>query len=217
MVNEDQFNTDKTLAGGGSAGPSDGQAADNLNETNDSSNTHGGGVLLKEWAKNTLNKDFETDEAAEKAIKDTFSYVGEFGKVKKLAEDKGITIEQAIQSFNKNTDGQNDQFVSREQYEKDMFYEKNPSYAPYSKIINALAKDLNIKIHEVINTDEFKGMFDKAQKFDEIDTSKSVLKSNPKLGVVKDKMAEAGKSLQAGDYDSAKKSAVGAVLDAFSQ
>lgn len=207
MENENDIITDESLAGGDDVAPSDGQAAENSDyQISD------GGISLKDWAKESLGKEFKSDQDAEKAIKDTFNYVGEFGQIKKLAEEKGISIKDAIQSFNKDNTGD---FVSKEQYQKDMFYKDNPNYAPYSKVINALSKDLGVEIQEVVKTEEFKGIFDKASKFEEIESSKTVLKSNPKLGLVRNKLSDAAEALKAGDTNKASQSAVAAVLDAY--
>lgn len=204
MENENEIITDGILTGDDDVASSvDGQA--------DSSNNQSSGISLKDWAKNVLGKEFNDDQAAEKAIKDTFNYVGEYGQVKKLADEKGVDLKAAVQNFNKD----DDRFVSREQYQKDMFYKDNPSYAPYSKVINALSKELGVNISEVVKTDDFKNIYDKASKFEEIEKSKTVLRSNPQLGMVKDKISEAGKHLETGDINSAKQSAVSAVIDAF--
>ena len=204
MENENEIITDGILTGDDDVASSvDGQA--------DSSNNQSSGISLKDWAKNVLGKEFNDDQAAEKAIKDTFNYVGEYGQVKKLADEKGVDLKAAVQNFNKD----DDRFVSREQYQKDMFYKDNPSYAPYSKVINALSKELGVNISEVVKTDDFKNIYDKASKFEEIEKSKTVLRSNPQLGMVKDKISEAGKHLETGNINSAKQSAVSAVIDAF--
>lgn len=142
-----------------------------------------------------LGKQFDSKEAALKAIKDTFSYVG------KKKED--IAKEFEAQP--------SDKFVSREEFLKATFYAENPEFKPYQAIISKLGSDPR----EVIKDETFKQIYEKAKGFEQIETSKSVLHSNPRLSKVTDNLQEAREAAKNGDYNTAQNKAVEGVIDAF--
>ena len=152
------------------------------------------GLSLKEL-EDTLGKKFKTKEAALKAVKDTFNYVGKEGKVdSKELYDQLQNTQSEIESLNKDT-----------------FFDKNPQYAPYKDVIEQLGGDPK----EVIESEGFKSIFEKASEFDKIQSKKSVLESNSRLGQVSDKMTKARQSIEKGDVTIAENDAVGAVIDAY--
>lgn len=184
---------------------------------------------LKDWAKEELGKEYNSDEDAAKALKQLNSYVGEYGEVKKLAEEKGVNLKDAIAKAGQKPVDTSSDFVSKEQYEQDLFYSNNKGYEPLKEVIGALSAKEGKSAAEVVETDAFKAIFEKYQKGDEVDKSKSVITSNPRLGVVKDgveksqnAMKEYNKAVKEGDlptanahYETAKNAAVGAVIDSF--
>ena len=145
-----------------------------------------------------LGKNFPSKEAALKSIKDTFSFIG------KKQEAKAPQIDTS-------------QFASREDLEsirEENFFSKNPDYEPYKDLINGLKKE-GQTLSDVVNQDAFKGIYEKAKAGDEIAKAKSVLQSNPRIGMATNKMAEAKDLLNDGKSDEAGDKAVAAVLDVY--
>lgn len=205
------------------------------------------GIGLAELMSKELGKNFTDDQAALKSIKDTQAYVGEWGKHKPkleaVAKMQGTTIEGLLEtltgekapgelvrpSSQEVTSAAPEKFVSREQYEQDTFFAKNEAYVPYKDMIMALKNASGDSFEDVIQSDSFKVIYDKASAYDQNEGAKSVLLSSPRLGKVTDKMSQATKALRdaesalrAGDmrtseraHSVAKASVVGAVLDAF--
>ena len=189
---EDQKDiTTKPLAGEDDVASTDGdKAVDNI-ESKES---------IKDILGEELGKDFKTDEAALKAVKDTFSYVG------KKKEDIKDEVKQEAPT---------DDFVSRKEFEEATFYAKHPEYEPYKGIIGALKNATENTLDEVVKADDFKAVYEKATAHDESEKSKSVLQTNPRLGKVTDKMTQAKEAAAKGDTTAAKDLAVAAVIEAY--
>lgn len=191
-----------------------------------------------------LNKEFSDDQAALKAVKDTFGYVGEYGKVRQVMKEKGIGINDLMNKLMSTdqpvapaatpevpaTVPTNGQYVTKEQFEELQFFAENPEYKPYKDVIEPFRKSNPDKsIAEVIQLDSFKNVYSKVKAHDEAEGSKSVLQSNSRLGAVQDKTEKAQEALKqsrqaaaTGDsygatqaYNSAKSAAVSSVLEAF--
>lgn len=154
---------------------------------------------IKDILSKTLGKDFQSDEAALKAVKDTFSYVG------KKKEDIAREVQPQIDTKN---------YVSRSEFEEATYYAKHPEYEPYKKVISALRSE-GKSFEDVVKSDDFKHLYDKATAYDKVEQSKSVLKTNPRLGKITDNMSKAKDYVAKGEFKSAKSSAVAAVLDAY--
>ena len=163
----------------------------------------------------TLGKDFKDLDTALKSVKDTYNYVGKAGQERKELEAK---IEE--------TKASSDPAVLEQlkALQDDLFYSKNPQFEDYRDVISSMGKSPA----EVVQTDTFKKIFEKASGYDQLNAKKSVLQSNPKLGAVSNKMEEArsamNKAFEAGStgnvtntvaaMSQAKKSAVEAVIEA---
>lgn len=145
-----------------------------------------------------LGKSYPSKEAALKSIKDTFSYVG------KKKEDVAKEISP-------------DKFITKEQYENDMFYARNQQYNNDNirEVIDAMAKSKGITIQEVVNSDSFKNIFTSVQGYNENQKLKSVLETNPRLNATKSAFTEAHKAAQAGKTDIAESLITKAVMDAY--
>jgi len=219
----ENLNPEDTLPGGEDIAPSDGQGSES--EV----------VELKDILKSALGKEFPDNESALKSIKDTYSFVGKAGWYKKavdaVATAKGLDEKGAVKYIMENLPQEplpqtpapqveqpavdQNKFISREQYENDMFFSKNPDLEPHRALLSDLQKATNKSLSEVVQSDAFKGIYDKAKAHDEFKKSKSVLMSNPRLGQVQDKMTQAREAVKRGDTNTARANAVGAVLDAF--
>lgn len=207
--------TDDTLIEGDDVTPSDGKQTDEA-------------VSIKDVLAEELGKDFKDDASALKAVKDTFSYVGKAGKFKpvfekleaKFGSEKGAldALNQFMEQDNKPKDEpkiDTNQFVPREEFDRETFFSKNPEYAAHQALISDLKKATGKSFGEIVQSDTFKSIYDKAKAHDEYEQSKSVLQSNPRLGQVKDKISEAREASKRGDDNTARKSAVEAVIDAY--
>lgn len=140
-------------------------------------------------------------DTALKAVGDTYKFVGQ----KPTSDGPVPEVEARIK-----------------QMEDDLFFSRHPEYEDYRPVISKMGSNPA----EVIASEEFKTIYEKAKGYDESQSVKSVLHSNPRLGVVKDKLGEAREKLaqayQAPDSVSAQRlageaerSALGAVMESF--
>lgn len=193
---------------------------------------------VKEVLSEVLGKEFKSDEDALKAVKDTQDYVGKIGKFQPLIdqlETKSGGEQGALDSLTKllsseapatpaapDTSG----LMTKADFEQTRFYDKNPELAPMSDMLNAMAKTTGKPLKDVVELETIKPLIEAKKLSDSQDESKSVLMQNPRLGKVKDKLAEAGKAMtEARKSDdpltarkhmaAAKSQAVGAVLDSI--
>lgn len=155
-----------------------------------------GTTLTLDQLNSELGTRYQTVEAAVKGLKETKNYVGRVGQ-----ETKSQEVDTS-------------KFVSKDQYEQDMFYAGQPKLAPYKEIINARAKELGVRPADAVANDAaLKTTLEKLSGYDETENAKSVLMTNPRLGQVTDNLAKANEAAQKGDYRSAEMSATRAVLD----
>lgn len=137
-------------------------------------------LTLKELNELT-GKNYKDKTTALKSLKDTYSFVG------KRKED-----------IIKELGGANEGIVNELKTIKDnMFYDKNPEYAPYRKVMEKMGTNPV----DVANSEEFKGIFEKAKGFDENQKLKSVLVSNPRLAQTKDSLTKAREATNSDDRD----------------
>lgn len=160
--------------------------------------TNAAGDLSLTELNTMLGKNFPTKEAALKSIQDTYSFVG------KRKEDLKPEVDPS-------------QFISRDQYETDMFYSKNAEYeAPEVRsMIDAMAKAQNLKPADVVKTEGFKTIFDKIAGYDKSMSEKSVLETNPRLASSKDSLTKAAEHLGAGNREAGEALVAKAVLESM--
>lgn len=152
------------------------EGSDGAEAVSEGEGTEGLDRLSLEDLNSTLGKDFPTKEAALKSIKDTYSYVG-----KKVEAPRA---DNSLEGIDPN------KFISREEFEAETFFSKNQELEPYKKIINKL-REPGQSLNDVVNSDDFKNIYEKASAFEKMESSKSVLQSNPRLGKVMDLDKEA--------------------------
>lgn len=218
----ENLNPEVSLPGGDDITPADGTGSES--EV----------VELKDIMKSALGKEFPDNETALKSMKDTFSFVGKAGWYKKaveaVAQAKGLDEKGAVKYIMENLSQEQpsvvptsneaptidpNKFVSREEYDREMYFGKNPDLEPYKGLIGDLQKATGKTIPEIIEMDSFKNVYSKAKAHDESEKNKSVLMSNPRLGQVQDKLTQAREAVKSGDMNTARANAVGAVLDAY--
>lgn len=138
-------------------------------------------ALTLDEINSALGKNFKDLPTALKSVKDTYSYVG------KRKED-----------IIKEVGGSNNEIASELKTIKDnMFFDKNPDYAPYKSLISKMGENPV----DVVNSEEFKTIFEKAKGFDESQKLKSVLTSNPRLAQTKDALTKAREAGNTDDRD----------------
>lgn len=173
-------------------------------------------------------RNFQSDEDAIKAVKDTFDYVGKVGKYKTQIEkleskhggEKGLIsfMENSIKEQQPAAATQQDLgFVSKEQYETDNFFSKNPLYAEHRTLIESVSKATGKSLTEALELPALKTVFDKVKGFDENQKSKSILHTNPRLGAAVDRMTSANDAMKKGNINAASSLATKAVMEAFEQ
>lgn len=146
--------------------------------------------------KGILGKDFKDKATALKSVKDTFRFVGQKTIVPKVDESK---------------------FISKEQYEQDMFYSKNPHFdkPEIRTVINSMATTQGKSPRDVVESDTFKAIFDKVKGYDESQNLKTVLATNPRLVASGDKLNQATEAMNQGRKSIAEDLATKAVMEAY--
>ncbi len=146
-----------------------------------------------------LGKNYPNKDSALKSLKDTFSYVG---------KKKETVVKEA---FDEN------KFISREQYEEDMFFSRNPEYTTpeMKEIIKSMAKADGIRPSDVVEKDSFKKVFGAVKGYSESQNLKSVLETNPRIAQTKSLLKEAQEAKMSGNKVLAEELATKAVMDAY--
>jgi len=189
---------------------------------------------LKDALGKALGKEFPDDNAALKAVKDTFSHVGDVGILNslkgamgELKDSLGLSNDQEVVTYMRDiakgggTPGAFDsnKFVSREEFDSSTFFAANPDLKPYARTIGAFRvkpENSGKTIQEIVDSDDdLKGVLSKVRAHDKAEESKSVLQSNPRLGQVRDKVSSSREALKAGDTEQAARDATDAVIDAY--
>lgn len=194
---------------------------------------------LRDILKETTGKDAPDDATALKMIQDTFKSVSESKKyentIKQVAESKGIDPDAFLASLTEEKPTQvkssTNDFVSRHELEEKLFYAENKELAPYKDILDTLRNKHGVSLEEAVKHDDFQNIYTKVKAYEERENTKSVLQSNPRLSKVGDSLEKAhdainefNTAMQQGNIstaeralDTAKKSAVSGVIDAFMQ
>jgi len=165
-----------------------------------------------------LGKEFPDDETALKSVKDTSDYVGKTGKAVKALEKLGLDPDKVLSGEEEpaqptTPEIDTSKFVDMDTYNRDTFYAKNPGLLSMSKIIDAFAKTNGMTLDEAAKSEDLKPLFEKTNAYDELQSKKSVLETNPRLGAATDKLTTAKQQLKDGDDLGAKTNAVSAVMD----
>lgn len=165
----------------------------------------GGAALTLEQLNEKLGTKYNSVDDALAGLKETKNYVGKAGAVEK----ENAKLKEKLQVG---------EFITKDQYEQDMFYSRNSDLEPYKDIINARAKELGIRPADAIEKDaSLKTTLEKLRGFDKTENAKSVLMSKQRLGQVTDDMEKANTALKSGDVRTAQDSAVKAVMSTFTK
>ena len=156
---------------------------------------------LKDVLNTALGKDFPSDEAALKAVKDTFNFVGK--KTEPQVVEKTVVPDEITSKLSS----------LEAQLQETSFYAQNPELN--NDDFKALVKLSGKSPSELAGSEDFKTQYDKIKAYNEIEKSKSVLQSNSRLGQVTDKITQAREALQSGNQTVAESNAVSAVIEAY--
>lgn len=189
---------------------------------------------VKTVLEQALGKTFPDEATALQSVKDTFGAVTNAATaqnaVKAVADARGISIDEAVAYIKANanlpkpasdtTPVDPTKFVSRDEFDSATFFASNKQYdtPEYRELIATYqAANPGKPLAEVVQLPSFKSVFEKATKSDEIERSRSVLHSNPRLAQAQDKVTESQQQRAAGNQPQAAKTAVAAVLDTLSE
>lgn len=164
--------TTGALPGDAHVTPSDAQVAVG-------SESQSGDALTLAELNQHLGKNFTSKEAALKSFKDTFSFVGT------RRED----IEKEVLSKVATKDETSAMAQELATIRKEMFYKDNPEYNDPN--MRTLIDKLGGNPAEVVQSAEFKAVFEKVKGFDETQKLRTVLDSNPRLASSRDALQKA--------------------------
>lgn len=143
-----------------------------------------------------LGKNFSDKDTALKAVKETFSYVG---KKTEINED----------------DLKAKGFVSRTEFEKELFYRDNPDHVKNQDVLEALAKANGISLREASQIESYKKLFEGATNYEKSQSLKSVLESNPRLASAMSRTSNIQELKSQGRTDDARAEAARAIIEAY--
>lgn len=228
----DQVTTPNPLPGGADVPPAAGGGADNAGE-----------ISLAD-INSILGKEFKDKETALGAVKETFRFVGATGQVKAALDAAKTALKTddagVLDALAKLTAGSQPQptapqgdYVSRDQYQTDLFFEKNAPLAGLRETLvtlkNATDETKAMPWADFIGSDKVKPVVEAHTGYQEAQGKKSVLETSPRLGAASDKLTTARKSVEeanraamANDVagvraheEAARSAAVGAVMETF--
>lgn len=143
----------------------------------DGGETVGTDTTLAELNK-ILGGNFKDLPSALKAVQDTKAFVG------KRKEDIVAEVRKELEPSPQN---QTDVLEAVKQLENRLFFSDNPQYKGYESLIAKMGSNPA----EVVASEEFKTVFEKVKVADEIENSKSVVHSSPRLAESKTVIDEA--------------------------
>lgn len=114
-----------------------------------------------------LGANFKDTATALQALKDTKDFVG------KRKEDIAREMETSVASKSSDVASKSDV----QELKSQLFYSENPQYKGYAGLISKLGTDPSA----VVDTADFKTVFEKAQVADEVAGNKSIVSSNSRI------------------------------------
>jgi hypothetical protein len=144
----------------------------------------------------SLGKNFTSKDAAIKALKDTFSYVG-----KKTEPDDALLKAKG--------------YMTKDEFENELFFRDNPSHTSNKKILESIAKADGITLAKAAETPEYKKLFEGALEYEKVQSLKTVLNPNPRLQQAVEKSQTVADLSKQGRRDDAGVEAARAVIEAY--
>lgn len=162
---------------------------------------------LKDVLSPVFGTTFKSDEDALKSVEHAKNMAGKVGQLEKeLAALRQPSQPQSQVIESKLAELENLVKVNQ-------FYQAHPEYA--DSRIQTLISSMGADPAKVVESDAFKIAYGAIKTSDEVEKSKSILQTNPRLGVVKDKMSEAREAVTKGNFSTAGESATKAVIEAY--
>jgi anion-transporting ArsA/GET3 family ATPase len=166
-----------------------------------SSTASGDASLTLQELNEHLGKQFPSKESALKALKDTSAFA--VAREEKIAEKLRAEILQ--------NDRTAQLAAEVAALRKQAFYDKNSQYAEYRDLLEKIDSDPSRAVENPV----FKAVYEKAQMGAEVQKSRTVLDSNPRIAVAKDSLSKASEAFQGGNASKGEALAVNAVREAF--
>lgn len=214
-------------------------------EASDVSAAEGKGAeasLTLDQVKDALGKDFKDVDSALKSIKDTYNYVGSQAQFKEqmtaLTEKLGTDERGVLSALEalagsqkaevKQAEKPQGDYVSKEQYETDNFFAGNKQLEGLKDVLVGLkAGQSGVSWNEFMQQPHIAQLVEQNQAYSEMQSKKSVVESNPRVGQALDKITQAKSAVQqaqtayaAGDMGganqamlAAKEQAIDSVID----
>jgi len=187
-----------------------------------------------------LGRDYKDVDTALKSVKETFSFVGKRDELRQNVEDvmkktgadeqTVLTKLQTLMSEETPTpeateekpqvtpDDIRAELTAR--YEEDRFFDKNPDFESVKEYVKPLKQQEGFKDmswSEFAETEQAQKLVETFSGYQEANSKKSVVESNPKIGAMTDKLSKAREAQQSGDDQTAKSNALSAVMDSFDE
>ena len=178
-----------------------------------------------------LGKNFKDKDTALKSLKDTYRYVGN-PTVDALAQKIGADPERVTEALKTLINGQ-EGVVTQAQLQEERFFDKNPHLEELRPVLTRLRSSdptaKSMSWDEFVKSPTAATLVEKVTGYNEIQGKKSILESNPRLGVATDKLTQARQlteqarqAANMGDvtssvvaHETAKQNAVAGVLEAY--
>lgn len=201
---DNEINPTVAVPGDNDVIPSEGQVNDSqvvaqaISQADDS--------LSLEEINQLMGRQYSDVETARRGLRETSSHVGKLGQ--KVSE-----LETKVATPQTSQDVAAQIAEMQKQIKETSFYAENPEYnTPEAK---ALIAKFGGDPANVVADEVFQTAYKAINTTTEIEKSKSVLHSNPRLGQVTDKLSQARELQKAGDQVSAETAATQAVMEAF--
>lgn len=151
MHEQENQNSGSELGGGVNASSGDTGAVDSASLT------------LAELNK-VLGKEYKDKDSALKSLADTNSYVGKLGQELAVLKNKGAETDPSL-------------LKEVQALKETVFYSEHPQFKDYADVIRRMGGNPA----EVVDSPEFKKVFEMGQKATEADSKKSVVSSNSRI------------------------------------
>lgn len=151
----------------------------------------------------TLGRNYADLPSALAGIAETYKYVGSKTAPAPAAQAQSQPVQDQGTVASK---------ADVESLKAELFYSKHPEYEGYRSLIAKMGSNPS----EVVDTPEFKDVFEKVKVADDVSKQRSVVSSNSRLGQTKEATAGAVAVANAGGSSEAvAASLVGAVMEAY--
>lgn len=150
---------------------------------------------------NYLGKNFTSKDKALESLKETARFVG----VRK--EELATEVRKELSS----------NYISKEEFDTQMFYKEQPGLAKHRTVIDAFAKANGLSVAAAASHTDLKSLIDGAHGFAKSEEAKSVITSNPKLQAVKARGAEVKTLIANGNSEAAGMLAAKLILEAYEE